>query len=289
MSTRERSIDLDMKQVIAETFSEDWVWKQHVTSSLGQRICVVARKTLGGKIALYLLTDDERLTPSICKPVKIAHVKGDLAEAKAVASRFCDSVTQSPFAFTFTNQPEGISLAVDKETMRVVPLPGSALHYPDNFLEHGDEVLVQCKMLGFNFYHAGIYQRGGYVYHFMLASGGAVLFDSWNNFVYALNEPGTEPTICRLSHILRVRSGEDVVNCASSLYCNHSEFVEYDLRDRNCQHFASFCARGVQFSFEMASNLTYLACSLVKPSNAIFGSIQKIASIPSSLLSSDSA
>uniref|UniRef100_A0A915AJ55 LRAT domain-containing protein n=1 Tax=Parascaris univalens TaxID=6257 RepID=A0A915AJ55_PARUN len=294
MSSLQEIIESEMRRVIIEAFDDDWLWKEHVTTSLGQHLCVFARRTFGGRISLYLLSNDERLTPPVCKPIKVANIRADVSNAKAIASRFCDSMRQTPIVFDFTSQPKGISVPVDKESMRLVQLPGSALYYPDSFLEHGDEVLVRCKAFGFNFFHAGIYHRGGYVYHFMTTcdmtsfcgelgtvsrAEGAVLFDRWTDFIYALNEPGSKPTLCLLSHVLRVRSGEEIVNCARALYFNHSQFVEYDIRDRNCQHFASYCARGVLFSFEMASNLRYLACSLIKPSNVILGSLHKIGSV----------
>lgn len=199
---------------------------------------------------------------------------------KATASQFIEKLKSPEIYHIFEKPALDIMIPIDKSCYTFELCPSAVTNQPDHFLQHGDEVFVEHRLFGFRFFHSGIYHKGGFVYHFidlpdprpsktfmmvlrsLKNNQGAVVFDCWKDFIGAL---GTHGNIYRCQHFLNVRTGDQVIRVAREIQTERRYFTYYDVRFCNCQHFSSYCSRGVAYSYDMANKLRYLACSLLPP------------------------
>ncbi|CAD6197538.1 unnamed protein product [Caenorhabditis auriculariae] len=281
-------------------FGDSCVYSRFGTTALGQHYVLVSRKRFLGGYSTLMITANMRNRPFISAPFKISGTQV-LAESRDFIDRLVMELSR-PGMFSLRDQPLGCTIPLGKEWIQLDLVPVEVHANQDLFLEKGDELFCEVILSGVKFYHSGIYAGDGEVYHFVcdpqeseslaealaVFSGvpGRVLLDSWMEYVYALVEvTDVPPRIFRASHPLVCRSGDQVIKEAEHL---QTVLEEYDIRRSNCQHFTSTCSTGVPFSYDMTSNLKYLACTILKPSATIVGTMTRFNKDRSSFNSSSS-
>ncbi|CAI4226553.1 unnamed protein product [Auanema sp. JU1783] len=266
-------------QIFAE-YGQSVVLRRFGVSSLGQPFCIFTRKRLLGGYVTEMITANPRNRPFISLPFKISGVQ-ILEEAQLFVQSVLNTLNKLR-KFSLGSQPTGWCIPVGKDMMQFDLLDEEVHKYPSKFLEIGDELFVECMLSGITFYHSGIYAGAGNVYHFMsnnqeidstivsclstfARSPASVLCDAFYDFVHALVETnnGSGPRVFRVTHPFKCRSSDEIVEECERLA---GEWDWYDIRNRNCQHFSSFCSTGTMISYDMENNLKYLACTLLRPS-----------------------
>jgi len=115
----------------------------------------------------------------------------------------------------------------------------------DNHFKPLDIVWVNCG----SYNHAGIYlgDVGGSdrICHFSKSSNGVRLV-SWERFV-----EGSKKEIMRYHSLLPFKHHKKIARQIAWAYSNNFWEDQYDLRNRNCEHFANMCVYGINYSWQV--------------------------------------
>ncbi|CAI5441730.1 unnamed protein product [Caenorhabditis angaria] len=252
-----------------------------------QNYILFAKKRLMGNYRTYLMTVNMRNNPYVSKPIRISGVM-NLENSKKFIQRMIDNL-QQPGMFPLNKQPVGCNIPVGKSIIQKDEIPEDVHENIDKYLNRGDEIYCEINVSNVKFYHSGIYAGNEEVYHFLTepqetetltkalaifnGAPARVVKESWYEFIYALiEESDPPPKIYRVTHPLICRSSDEIIAEAEHL---QQTMLVYDIRRSNCQHFTSLCSTGVGFSYDMNSNLKYIACTLMKPTHTVVKAITK--------------
>ncbi|CAI5440715.1 unnamed protein product [Caenorhabditis angaria] len=286
-STATDNIRVLLMASVRNEFGDSCIFSRLGQTALGQHYVLLAKKRFLSGYQTFMITANMRNRPFISAPFKISGIQS-MDESRVFIERMIHELGR-PGMFGLDEQPVGCQIPIGKEFLQLDEVPIEVHDKPDKYLKRGDEIFCEINVTGIKFFHTGIYAGNGEVYHFVcdpqesetLAEALAVFsgvqahvcFDSWNEFVYALIEPGfSAPRIFRASHPLVCRSEDQIIKAAENL--QETLFV-YDIRRSNCQHFTSTCSTGSGFSYDMTSGLKYFACSVMKPTHTVVSAMTR--------------
>jgi Lecithin retinol acyltransferase len=114
----------------------------------------------------------------------------------------------------------------------------------DNHFRPLDIVWVKCVdwKIGTRFYHVGFYLGNDTVFHFS-GENNAVEKTSWDGFLR-----NTTRKVIRYHPVIPFKNYRDVVKQAVWAKDNGFQKGNYNLPNRNCEHFANMCVYGINFS-----------------------------------------
>jgi hypothetical protein len=127
------------------------------------------------------------------------------------------------------------------------------------------------KWFGTRYYHYGIYLgdigNGKRICHFTRENNGVRLV-GWNDF---LKDRIGE--LYRCHPMIPFKYSRRIAEQIAWAYSNNFREDNYDLRNRNCAHFANMCVYGINYSEEIEDNKESLSASVGVPAGAAAGGI----------------